>query len=129
MVNNDGYGLVGSNGDVRLVNTIVASHSVVGIFGDVVQADRTLFYSNGENCSSGATCTGSVQGNPLFVDPQNSDYHIRNGSAAEDAGTITNVFVDFEGDRRPSGLGPDIGADEINFSIFSPFVTHTRSDG
>ena len=126
--NNDGYGLVASNGYVYLINTIVTSHTVAGIFGDVVRADTSLFYANGSNCSSGASCTGNLVGDPRFYDPENSDYHIMVGSAAKDTGRPSNVRVDFDGDRRPIGVGPDIGADEYIFKTFIPFLTKSTSE-
>ena len=47
-----------------------------------------------------------------------SDYHIQTGSAAIDSGTVNTGFVegetfDIDGDTRPSGVGVDIGADEL----------------
>ena len=47
-----------------------------------------------------------------------SDYHIQTGSPAVDSGSVYTGFVpgetsDFDGDARPSGINPDIGADEV----------------
>jgi len=47
----------------------------------------------------------------LMVDITNN-YRLRNGSSAIDRGINQNVAYDFEGDTRPQGTAPDIGADE-----------------
>ncbi|MHC4713164.1 MAG: putative Ig domain-containing protein, partial [Planctomycetota bacterium] len=49
----------------------------------------------------------------LFTDPANSDYELKSGSPAIDAGTALNdVTDDIEGTSRPLGDGHDIGAYE-----------------
>jgi uncharacterized repeat protein (TIGR01451 family) len=58
------------------------------------------------------TGTINVWGAPAFVDPKNGDYHIRPDSAAVDAGVISAVTSDIDGQPRPYGPGYDIGADE-----------------
>ena len=51
------------------------------------------------------------------------DYHIRSGSAAIDSGVEAGVYKDIDGNRRPLGLGYEIGADEWMPPIyFLPFV-------
>ncbi len=59
--------------------------------------------------------------NPLFVNPSLdaavANFRILPTSPAIDAGTpISAAGTDFEGHRRPSGAGIDIGAYEFNFS-------------
>ena len=39
-------------------------------------ADHTLFFGNGAACGGTATCTHSLSGSPLFVDPAAGDYHL-----------------------------------------------------
>jgi parallel beta-helix repeat protein len=51
-------------------------------------------------------------GDPGFVDVANNDYHLVADSPACNAGTDVGVTADFEGDARPFGDYPDIGADE-----------------
>ena len=127
LANNDAYGLVISNGVVNLVNTIVAGHSIAGLFGDFVEANTTLFFNNKSNCTSGATCSGSLEGDPAFVDPSTYDYHITHDSAAVNAGIDALVRTDIDGDVRPSGEGFDIGVDEISFSYYLPFALNVIS--
>ena len=120
VANNDAYGIVASNGAVNLVNTIVSGHSIAGLFGDFVDANVTLFFNNNVDCTSGATCENSLEGNPSFVNPSQFDYHITHQSAAINAGIDAGVTVDIDGDVRPTGDGFAIGADEINFVTYLP---------
>jgi hypothetical protein len=54
-----------------------------------------------------------VGGNPLFVDPDNGDFHLRSGSPAIDSGISTDALrEDFDGNVRPWGSAPDMGAFE-----------------
>lgn len=55
--------------------------------------------------------TGNVNSDPLLVNPA-TDFHLRTGSAAVDAGAMRSLSFDFEGTKRPQGAGLDIGAYE-----------------
>ncbi|MCK5056927.1 MAG: right-handed parallel beta-helix repeat-containing protein [Candidatus Aminicenantes bacterium] len=57
----------------------------------------------------------SIRGVPknLFVNVINTDFHLKNSAAAVDMGIDKGLAYDFEGDARPQGAGPDVGADEI----------------
>lgn len=51
---------------------------------------------------------------PLSGDPMlDVDYRLQAGSAALDQGIDAGVARDLDGDHRPQGLAPDIGADEF----------------
>jgi parallel beta-helix repeat protein len=53
----------------------------------------------------------------LFVNPTGDDYHPKTGSPAIDAGTVLpDVTKDLEGQPRPQGSGPDLGAYELKAS-------------
>ena len=57
----------------------------------------------------------------LFIDLDNWDLHLREGSIAIDAGTSENApSFDYDGANRPQGEGYDIGAYEI--PEFPPFL-------
>jgi hypothetical protein len=56
----------------------------------------------------------SIVGDPQFVD-SGTDLHIGAQSAALDRGALLEAFIvssDIDGDFRPRGNGPDMGADE-----------------
>lgn len=57
---------------------------------------------------------GNTTGDPMFVDINNHDFHLRPGSAAIDAADPldTTTTRDFDGTHRPQGTRSDIGAFE-----------------
>jgi len=59
---------------------------------------------------------------PAFVDPDDGNYHLLFGSAAVDAGVEAGVAHDIDGDARPLGAAPDLGADEVHQRVFLPLV-------
>ena len=121
-----GYGVFIGSGYVTLTltNTIVTSHTW-GITNTVpasssVFAEHTLFWANQFDGIGG---TNPVDGDPVFVDPNDGNYHIGPGSAAIDAGIEAGVNFDLDGDSRPHGSAPDIGADEAMWwRIYLPLV-------
>lgn len=54
-----------------------------------------------------------VLGDPQFINPGNADFHLRSNSPAIDAGVDVGVSEDFDGNVRPQGAAPDIGAFEF----------------
>ena len=56
--------------------------------------------------------SGEMITNPLFVDFDNGDFHLREGSLAIDAGVNLGYKKDFDGNAVPSGSAPDLGAFE-----------------
>jgi predicted outer membrane repeat protein len=66
---------------------------------------------------------GNINADPLFVDPDNADFHLQMSSPCIDTGTSENApDTDIDGDSRPYGAGYDIGADEY-------VVSDTDGDG
>jgi hypothetical protein len=120
-----GYGVSVGTGNVtlQLTNTVVASHSW-GITNTMpasstVLADHTLFWNNGQD---GITGANPLYGNPAFLDPDGGDYHVGPGSAAIDTAVDVGEDRDVDGDWRPIGPAPDIGADEARRWLFLPLV-------
>ncbi|MBN1813527.1 MAG: hypothetical protein JXA14_16940 [Anaerolineae bacterium] len=117
---------------VALTNTILVSHTV-GITvtaGNTATLEGTLWgsdsWANGTDWGGdGNIFTGTVNvwGDPAFVNPDGGDYHIGRGSAALDAGVDAGVTADIDGDPRPIGSKPDLGADEAAWRrVFLPLV-------
>ena len=113
-----------------ITNTIIASHAV-GIENNnplsEARARFILFHGNSTDHVGTAfpDTIGHVPGqpDPLFVDPEDQDYHIRSGSPAIDNGTNAGISEDIDLDIRPQGDGFDIGADE--FQVSAPADTPT----
>ena len=49
-------------------------------------------------------------------------FHLSPGSAAIDVAADVGVAIDIDGDSRPIGDQPDIGADEAPLWVFLPLV-------
>jgi len=117
---------VGTDVTATLVNNIIVSYTM-GItntapVSSTVAADYTLFDGNGTDYGGGVSSAHEVGGNPFFVDPDGGDYHIGPGSPAIDRGTDARVTTDLDGDHRPIGSLPDLGADEAPRRVFLPLV-------
>ena len=119
-----------NGGEVVMTNTILVSHEV-GIYVDsgcTATLEATLWgigpWANGTDWSgSGTILTGThnYRGDPAFLAPDDGNYHIRAGSAALDRGVDAGVSADIDGDPRPAGSAPDLGADEGRF-VHLPLV-------
>lgn len=55
----------------------------------------------------------NTSGDPAFLDRDNFNYHLAEGSDAIDAGMDNSVFSDIDDDARPQRESWDIGADEF----------------
>jgi hypothetical protein len=76
--------------------------------------DPIVTYSDVERGYPGE---GNIDADPMFVDPDSSDYHLSNGSPCIDSGTDAGVYEDYEGDIRPYGHGFDMGVDESPYEV------------
>ena len=78
-----------------------------------------------------ASLDGNLEGQPLslFVDGANGDLHLaESASAAIDHGVLLSVGLcddDYDGDARPIGPAPDVGADEYGEPSVTPTPTST----
>src|SRR4029079_4503016 len=57
--------------------------------------------------------TGTITGDPKLVNAAGHDFHLGAGSAAIDAGKMTNAARDTDGNPRPTGSAFDVGAYEM----------------
>jgi parallel beta-helix repeat protein len=116
-----------------MTNTIVAGHTV----GITVAANTTaalesvLWYGNGADWGGAGTVDvdAGYEGDPAFVDLDGGDYHILPVSAAIDWGVDAGVAEDIDGDARPYGAGPDLGADEITVEPLTVDFTAAPTSG
>lgn len=128
---NSGIGLHSGSAMAFITNTIVANHTtgITVTAGATATLWHTLWYNNETNTAGAGvvSSSGALTGDPLFVAPQGGDYHITSASAARNVGLDAEVYTDMDGDPRPLGLLPDIGADEFTFEepparIYLPLV-------
>lgn len=96
-----------------------------GVAGDL-QDGATLRISGsviGRNSNANVACTGCALENNLVTSDLSAlrfrspdvppyDYHLTAGSEAIDAGEVAAPPIDLDGDARPQGARPDLGADE-----------------
>ncbi len=105
----------GNYSTVAMTNTILVSHTV-GIAvaeGNTATLNSTLWHSNGTDRGGAGTINHSDDhsGDPAFAP---DGYHLTLSSAAIDAGVDAAVTTDIDGDTRPQGSAPDLGADELS---------------
>jgi hypothetical protein len=116
-------------GTVAMTNTILVAHgvgiSVTG--GNTVTVSGVLWHDTPVGVSSSPTAVVTLQnehvGDPVFAA---DGYHLTGSSAALDQGLEAGVTVDIDGDIRPSGPLPDLGADELWHHAFLPLVTRRQ---
>jgi putative cofactor-binding repeat protein len=106
---------------VAMTNTIIAGHSV-GITvtaGNTATLDGTLWHANILTQSGSVNHTNDRGGDPAFAP---DGCHLTSISAAIGQGVDVGVTTDIDGDARPIGLLPDLGADEYLPRIYLPLV-------
>jgi uncharacterized repeat protein (TIGR01451 family) len=131
VVHNTGGNGVGIEvgGTAHLTNTIVASHTIGVLSVNTTVLESTLWYGNEADLQGEASSrTNDVFGNPVFIDPNAGDYHVGSSSVAIDQGVPTDLSTDIDGEIRPRGLYPDIGADEAHTSPYIRYVATTGQD-
>jgi len=103
-----------------IFNQVNQAIYLTGTTFDGLDIGNNLVYNSDGSTPSAYTYTNwssDLWGvNPLFVDPDNGDYHLQAGSPAIDAGyDLTGMVTDdYEGNPRPQGAGYDIGAYETS---------------
>ncbi|GEM_PF-3445298 len=128
--------LTGAN--PTFLNTIVASGGApsAGAVYKSTTSDPTFsfcdFWDNGEDPFSPASWNPVAGGNnraidPVFVAPENGDYHLSSASLCIDAGTDEGAAADdLDGNPRPYGEKADIGAYEYTAAVYDSVVDVKR---
>lgn len=103
----------GNPSQVGMTNTLVISHAIgINITSiSTATVNGVLWFGNGSNVNGGGTITitSAYSGTPAFA---GDGYHLALGSAAIDKGVDVGVTTDIDGQSRPYGAAPDLGADE-----------------
>lgn len=61
--------------------------------------------------------------NPLLADPLlDAGFHLLLGSPAINAAIPSDIAIDIDGQIRPMGAAPDLGADEFGLLTYLPVV-------
>jgi CSLREA domain-containing protein len=101
---------------LSLVNSILSGYAVgveAGSFSPTITLNGVLWSGvTAPTQGAGISVAHAHTGNAAFVDAGANDYHLGTSSAARELGVSTSLKVDFEGDPRPIGPNPDLGADE-----------------
>jgi hypothetical protein len=115
-----GGGIFNHYGSPVIRSNIVVGNTAGSIGGGIYNSGApTLDYNDVWN-NTGGNYSGVYPGaqdisiDPRLVDPANGDFHLAADSPCIDAADPVNYPpTDFEGDPRPNGVAPDIGADEF----------------
>ena len=96
---------------------LTVSNSIIwGNSGIEVEYEQTVPNITYSDVKGGWPGTGNIDSDPMFVDPDNDDYHIYHHSPCRDTGDNRAPHLteqDFEGDPRIAEGTVDMGADEF----------------
>ncbi len=110
----DGAGVTFNSGLATFTNTILYNQAVgVQTIGGIPTFIKTLRYQVTTPTVGSVSDNFAIEGDPAFAA---DGYHLTESSAAIDEGSGTPVANDIDGDARPQGQTPDIGADETFFT-------------
>ena len=128
IVGNAGGGVsCGGDSSMTLTHCTIAGNAGGGVYSSSepsVTLTNCILWNAGRELPGSAVATfcniegwrgeGNIDADPLFVDPANGDYHLRNGSPCIDSGLVSIApSEDAEGQSRPGGDGlVDMGAYE-----------------
>lgn len=100
--------------DIDRANELWVSNSILFPKGEVVISGTSRRYFSYSNIKGGVSGEGNIDADPMFVDPENGDFRLMQGSPCIDSGTDTGLAHDLDGNPRPIGRY-DMGAYEFPF--------------
>ena len=114
----DGAGVTFKSGSATFTNSILYNQTVgiQTISGSPIFS-HTLRYQVTTPTLGTVSDQYATTGDPAFAA---DGYHLTQTSAAIDAGTTTPVTDDADGETRPQGQAPDLGADESPYTLNMP---------
>ena len=127
----EGVRLSAGGGTNVLWNSIVVGHSTgVTVPLGVATMDYNDYFDNAISVSGAAFGAHSRTDNPQFEDRAAGDYHLAETSPLINIGDgSVSAPHDFEGDPRPIGSKPDMGADEyVRARVYLPVVLRNFED-
>lgn len=121
----EGVVVWGSSPELYLYNNLIVGHGTGISATATTQAvwDYSGLYDNDLAYAPGLTGgTHDQAGDPLFAHRSGGDYHLNPGSPMINQGMEAGVSTDIDGDPRPIGPAPDIGADEQGRYVYLPLI-------
>ena len=114
--------LIGRAKSLLIINNVIIDNSPKGIVGGTPTIINCILWGNGDdldgctatysNIEDGDLGDGNIYAYPMFINPNDGDYHLRSGSPCIDTGkNISALITDFDGNHRP------IDGDEDGISI------------
>ena len=115
----------GANGAIHLVHlnryTLHFANNIIVSTGQPYLSgwsDRAIPPGQARNLWFGAGAPpawdlAAIGADARFMDAAHDDFRLQSNSPAIDAGADVGVHTDFDGDLRPQGAGPDLGAYEF----------------
>ena len=112
-----GHGLGGQSSSAAIVSSLIYGNAPFDVTADY-DVDYVFEYTNiGATKDVEVNGPGNISADPLFVDPENGDYHLTADSPCVDAGDPEFVAeegeTDIDGQPRVVGERVDMGADEF----------------
>jgi hypothetical protein len=106
--------------NMTLVNNLVSTFDI-GFLNNTptntVQPSQNNLFDTNVNLVGNISLSNTFVGPPAFVNAPGHNYHIFATSRAVDNALPTAIGIDIDGDFRNQGSGPDIGADETDFTL------------
>jgi hypothetical protein len=127
----------GNNDALTLTNSIFSDYGTAlrtGPGAATITANGVLWSNvttQTQQLAGSIVVTNAYTGTASFMNPAARDYHLRRASTAIDKGVSTGLATDIDGQARPTGSAPDLGADEfVNIApTISNIVDQTTNVG